>query len=161
MRRFRAAVLATAVLLSACGGGGPSSDSRGVEKLAEQARADLISGQAHAFCGLLTPHGRARSLGFKVDFDRAAQLEPSDPRVPQTCPAVVRRELAAGRDPRVDRTWLDQLNGAKLAATHVEGDRARIEITPVGRDQAEGTVEAVRTPAGWRIDDADFIPSGH
>ena len=159
--KVAALILGLTILLSACGGGGASSDSRAVEKLAEQARADLVGGRAQAFCGLLTPHGRARSLGFKIDFDQAGELGPSDPRVPQTCPAVVRRELAAGRDPRVDRTWLDQLGGAKLAATHVESNRARIEITPAGRDQPEGTVEAVRTPAGWRIDDADFIPSGH
>jgi hypothetical protein len=155
------ALLAAVVVVALAGCGGSAPDKDAVQKLAEKARADLVAGRAEQFCARLSAHGRARSLVFKIDFDQEATIPPDSPRLPQTCEEVVRRELAAERDPRVDPSWLPKLRDADLRVADVKSTTARIEIVPRGSDSTDATVRAVRTSAGWRLDDSNVIPVGH
>ena len=129
--------------------------------VADRARDDLVAGRAAGFCALLTPHGRSRALGYRVDFDEGGSLPPTSPRVPHTCEQIVRRERAAVIDPRVEFSWLDALRGARLRVLAVEGDSARVGVVPRGGPRVAARVALVRTEAGWRLDDSDAIPSGH
>ena len=157
MTVLRAMCTATLALLVAGCGGDSKPDVEGVRQLAEQARADLVAGREARFCALLTPHGRARSLGFKVDFDEYGRIPSSSPRLPQTCEQVARRE----RSYRTDPSWVPELRDAKLSIVDVRSKTARIEIFLHGRRYPDAVVRAVRTPAGWRLDDSNVIPVGH
>jgi hypothetical protein len=138
--------------LSAVGcGGSDSGERQRVEQFANAARADLLAGRAGAACSRLTPRGRQRALQFAVDFEK---------RPPRTCEQVVRRERAAAARPNVDVTWPSQLRAAKIRVAETTGNRARIELTPPRGGSPIATVTAVKTPAGWRLDDASVVPAG-
>src|SRR5947208_3506727 len=123
MSRRATAAAATALVAAGCGGGS-KPDVEGVRRVAEQARADLVAGREGRFCALLTPHGRARSLGFRVDFDDYGHVPPSSPRLPQTCEQVARRERAYRTDP----SWVPELRDATIGVVAVRSKTARIEI---------------------------------
>jgi hypothetical protein len=155
MRAATATLVASALFFGGCGGSGPD-DRDAVLRLAEGARGDLVAGRAESFCARLTPHGRARSLGFKVDFDREGTIPSKSPRLPQTCEQVVARE----RKPESD-TWLHTLRAAKLRVSSIDSDSATVELMVPGQPDPLAQVMAVKTASGWRLDDSNVIPVGH
>jgi hypothetical protein len=47
------------------------NDANQILGVLEKARTALLNNQPHEVCDLLTDHGRARALGFQVDFAEA------------------------------------------------------------------------------------------
>lgn len=149
-----AAVCALALSAGGCGGSDHrSDDTRALRKLANGARADLLAGRAAAFCARLTPAGRARSLGFRVDFDH---------RPPRTCEEVVRRERAVSTArPDVDVAWPGQLRAARVRVGKVRSGVAHLDLVLPGHSDSLAGFTARKTSAGWRLDDSNAIPVGH
>jgi hypothetical protein len=149
------------VALASCGGGSPPPDRAAILSTVHRARDALVAGRVNDACALLTPHGRRRTLGFNVDFDHDGAIQPDSPRLPQTCERLATRMLAEdhklthGRDP--GQGWVDALKQVRFALVSSDGSRAT--VTDAGGSGA--TLKLVETPAGWRIDDSNAIPSGH
>jgi hypothetical protein len=137
--------------MAACGGSDDrdSNDERELRALANGARSDLLAGRTRGFCSRLTDHGRRRALAFRVDFD--------DPP-PPNCEQVVRRELTAAADPKVDVTWTRQLREVTPRVGDIEASSARIDLVLRGRTVA--TVTAAKGISGWRLDDSNVVPAG-
>lgn len=157
------AVLVTAAaFLAGCGGGSTGDAQRDVRAVAERARADLLAGRSRDFCGLLTSHGRRRALGFKVDFDEEGSIPADSPRLPQTCEQIVDRELAMLDNPASGQLSLrHDLRHVRVQVADVGDSSARVELVPRGGGSPSATARAVKTDAGWRIDDSNVVPNGH
>src|SRR4051794_38082571 len=126
------AVLMLFVLLVAIGRG----DSKSAEKVAilkvmGNARAALLKEDGQRACGLLTSKGRKRSLAFNVDYDEQGTIPPDDPRLPQTCEQLVRRQWrdvhTCDADPRCrgNYNWPRALPQARFTVSWVKDGRAK------------------------------------
>ena len=117
-------------------------------------------------CALLTPHGRQRTLTFKVDFDRYGSIPADSPRLPQTCAQVISREwqeVHRANQSLATRgaiSWPGDLRRSTLSVVSVGGGRAKVKVR-ADRNGAELLFWLRRTASGWRIDDSDGVPSGH
>jgi hypothetical protein len=150
--------LCVLLLLAGCGGGPSQGDRTEVLSTVRAAVRALAAGRAAEACGYLTPHGRSRALGYRVDFDREGTIPPSSPRLPQTCEQIVERERRVALDPRLDFNWLDAAGRARFELTDATRETAVVRIS--GGPLAT-TVSLRKTDAGWRIDDSPAVPSGH
>jgi hypothetical protein len=155
----RAAIATTLALLAAAtaGCGDDSRERDAVLRVVDRARDALAAGRAHDFCALLTPHGRARSLEFRVDFDHDGGLPPSSPRVPQTCEQIVDRERRLDRG---EHGFFDAARTATFRVRELGDSRATVRGHARGGSY-ETTLRLRKTAAGWRIDDSSGIPTGH
>ena len=160
MKRAWAMVGVAFVGLQFGGCDGTSTDRDAVIQVVEAGRAALLEGHVERACGLLTDEGRRRALEYRVDFDQTPRgsLAPDDPRVPQTCEEIVRREAAAARLPST--TWDEALRTATFDVVTLSGREAEVALrfpTP----QVDVRIDLTLTEDGWRIDDSSAIPSGH
>jgi hypothetical protein len=150
--------LCSLAAFAGCGGGSAQVDSAPVLSTVRAAVRALVAGRAAEACGYLTPHGRARALGWRVNIDREGTIPSSSPRVPQTCEQIATRERRLALDPRDDFNWLDAARKARFEVVHASGGTAVLRISG---GPLSTTVELRKTDAGWRIDDSPAVPSGH
>ena len=157
-----AAIAIGAALLAGCAGSGKSENIGDVVKVVRTARDDVLAGRYHRACSALTAHGRQLALNFNVDFDEEGTIRPGDPRLPKNCEEVVARVKAQAeqwdRDPMVADSWLKPARTATFELSRFDGSKAEVRIRA---GSYKGLVKLVKTDAGWRIDDADFVPFGH
>lgn len=108
-------------------------------------RAHVLADEPAAVCRLLTARARRNALGdFSFEELPAA-------RRPRTCAQAVGR--------LIDQARAD--GGLKTLRTDPDYRRFRIVRFTTARATAtigDGTIDLVRTPAGWRADLADFSP---
>jgi hypothetical protein len=154
-------IAATATLLAGCGNPAHprsgKSDVRKIVGVLESARRALLNDRSHEACGLLTAHGRDRVLGFQVDFAREGTRVPSsDPRLPQTCEAVIERE----RDDASE--WIDDLRRVRFSVVSIRGSTAHAKLKVLKPYGPVIEFSLRKTPAGWRIDDSsNGVPVGY
>jgi hypothetical protein len=158
-----AAVITTGTLvLAGCGSTNrePSdqNDARRIIGVLEKARSALMNNRSHEVCDLLTDHGRTRALGFQVDFAGEGTPVPSkDPRLPQTCEAIVEREWSDVEG----ASWPIDLRHVSFSVVSVDGSTAKAQLKV---DKPYGPVVAFtlrKTTKGWLIDDSDAVPEGY
>jgi hypothetical protein len=128
----------------------------------QAARTALLHDRSHALCNLPTPHGRTRSLGFQVDFATEGTPVPSnDPRLPQTCEAIVAREWSQVRRSHGALTWPTDLRHVSFSVLSVRGSAAQAQLK-VDKPYGPAVEFSLRkTPSGWSIDDSNGIPVGY
>lgn len=165
--RVAAGSLGAALVVAACGNGGstspsrPGNDRQAIVAMMQHAAAALLAGQAKDACSLLTEHARRRVLGFRVDYNHEGAIPADDPRLPQTCEAVLTRERKTARESGGAISWPRDLRRARFVVRDVTGGRAHVALKV---KQPYGPVvnfSVVKTPDGWRIDDSDGVPSGN
>lgn len=124
-------------------------------------RAALLAGDGRRACALLTRHGRRRALEFRVDYDHGGAIRSDDPRLPQTCEAIVRRKYADAKRAGGDDDWTSDLRRSRFEAVRVRGARATVRLRVLNPYGPRVRFSLARTAQGWRIDDSDAVPSGH
>jgi hypothetical protein len=133
-----------------------------VLRVMETGRTALLDGDGQTACRLLTAHGRARTLGFQVDFAPAGTPVPTKRRgVPQTCEQILRAESKREHLPNVDQSWTPDLKAARFKVVSINDDTAHVRLQVP--DAFGPTVEFSlrKTTQGWRSDDSDAVPSGY
>lgn len=125
------------------------------------ARTALLAGDATRVCSHLTPHGQHRVMGFRVDYDHEGQIPPTDPRLPQTCEAMVHRLFADAQPANSGFSWPRQLATARFAVKRIDGDKATVTLKVTEAYGPVVTFRVVRTAAGWLINDSDGVPTGY
>jgi hypothetical protein len=137
-------------------------DANQIIRVLEMARTALLDNRSHEVCGLLTAHGRTRALGFQVDFAEEGTPVPSkDPRLPQTCEAIVEHEWSEARRAGGAISWPIDLRHVRFSVLSVDGSTANAQLKV---DKPYGPVVEFtlrKTPSGWRIDDSDAVPGGY
>lgn len=153
MRRAASVALAACALaLAGCGGmGGPGGEQGKILDVMDKGRDALLANRAADVCALLTDHGRARSLGFAVDFAGG----PAAGR----CEQVV--DIESRSDDPADQlsSWRHALKSLDFTVEEVRGDRATVTLGG-GIYEPKLHFTLVRTPDGWRIDDSSDVPGG-
>jgi hypothetical protein len=129
--------------------------------LMTRARSALLAADAPGVCGLLTPYGRRRVLEFRVDYDHEGAIRAGDPRLPQTCTAMVAREYHDAIGPNSGVSWPRDLRRSRFSVKSVEGRWAQVELKVPGRYGPIVGFTAKRTLRGWRVEDSDVVPYGH
>jgi hypothetical protein len=130
MRRLVIAAIAGTVVVGGCadsGGSsaGKSSDGQAILSVMSRARTALLADDASQVCSLLTAHGRARALGFRVDYDDDGRIPATDPRLPQSCEAIVKRLYADAHRSNVDVSWPADLRNSRFLVRSLNGRNAR------------------------------------
>ena len=137
-------------------------DERAVLRLLETGRTALLAGDGEAACRLLTAHGRARALGFQVDFAPSGTPVPTKRRgVPQTCEQILRAESRREHLPDANQSWTPDLKAARFNVVSIDDDTARVRLEVPGAYGPTVEFSLRKTAQGWRIDDADAVPSGY
>jgi hypothetical protein len=155
-----AAVTLAALAICGCGSSG-SNHEHAVLATARAAVRALADGRVREACAYLTPHGRRRSLGFRIEFDDHASLPLNSPRIPQTCEGLAARERKQAENPRIDNSWLVAARSASFRVTHLAGRTATVRVSSPYAGGMVTTLVLKKTRDGWRIDDSPAVPNGH
>jgi hypothetical protein len=157
--------------LAAWGGCGSTADGaaeRGederaaVMRVMEDGRTALLAGDVQSACRLLTTRGLTRALGFQADFAPTGTPVSTKRRgVPQTCEQMVRAEWKREHLPDVNPSWTPDLKAATFNVVSVNNDTAQVRLGVPGAYGPTIEFSLRKTPRGWRIDDADAVPTGY
>src|SRR5690242_17200211 len=121
------ALVAVPLLAVGCSSSGSSStgtprdEQAVILSMMNDARTALLDGEPSKVCSYLTRHGRDRIMEFRVDYDEEGQIAPTDPRLPQTCTAMVQRLYDDAQRPGSGINWPRQLQTARFTVTQVAG----------------------------------------
>ena len=158
-KRAGLALMVAVALASSAACDERSAERDAVLRVVEEGRTALLEGQANEACGLLTPRGRERALEYRVDFSQTPRgsLPLDDPRVPQTCEAIVTRKADEAGMPAA--TWDEALREAQFEVASISESAAQVSLR-FPRPAVEVRIELKMTSDGWRIDDSNAVPSG-
>lgn len=139
------ALLALAIGLAACGGGGTDASTRDAHKTVHRYFAALAGGDAQGACAQMTLHSQEQ-LG---EFGDALRLKS------RSCAATLGALL---KSPAAER--LRTLRNAPVTKTSHHGSRITVRVDGVDRP-----IDLVHDAVGWRISsspmvEADKLPGG-
>jgi hypothetical protein len=166
-RRVTKLLLAGGLLIVGCAAtrssstGTPNNDRAAILTMINDARRALLAGDATRVCSHLTRHGQRRVMGFRVDYDNEGAIPRNDPRLPQTCEAMVHRLCTDATAPDSGFSWPHQLAAARFTVGNLDGDHATVRLTVPGPYGPVETFQVVRTSASWMVDDSNIVPVGY